>query len=51
MEEEKKNVGLMVRVSESLAREFRIARAQTGTSIQFVLEKAIRDYVESKKPK
>lgn len=50
MEKEKK-VSLMVRVPESLAREFEEARAQTGTSIQFVLEKAIREYVEVRKPK
>jgi hypothetical protein len=51
MDKEEKKVMLMARVPESLAKEFEKARAQTGTSIQFVLEKAIRDYVESRKPK
>jgi hypothetical protein len=48
VEKEGRKVGLMVRVPESLAKKFEEARAQTGTSIQFVLEKAIKDYIEKK---
>jgi predicted transcriptional regulator len=46
--ERKKNVQLIVRVTEEIARRFEEARAKTGTSIQFVLEKAIKEYIEKR---
>lgn len=49
--EEERLTQLSFRLPEELAREFKVACASRGTTLRFVLEQAVRRYVEQSKEK
>jgi hypothetical protein len=45
-----KNIQVVCRLTEELARKFKIACASKGTTIQFVLERAVKEFVGKEQP-
>lgn len=46
MVERTKNADIHIRVKPEIAREFRVILAKNGQSAQFILERAIKEYIQ-----
>ena len=51
MEKRTKTAQVVFRLTEDLAREFKSLCALKGTSLQFVLERAVKEFVEKERNK
>jgi predicted transcriptional regulator len=49
--EREKNTQISFRLTEELAREFKSLCALKGTSLQFILERAVKEFVAKEKEK